>query len=217
MESRTDEQLMELHQAGNDEAFEVLYRRRSETISHLIHNILYSRAPSLVSDAPDILQDVFTWIFSYRHKFIGGTMVMPWLITTADRLTKNHIKFERRQRRDKRRTTSLESPFSGSQEVLENSEDCTRRKGTLGDAPHWLAVETPDSTLDLEATEAITSKAGKCLGMLPPSYQQVVRLRYFDGLKSQEIADLLGVPKTTVDWRLRQSMSLIRGGEPAGA
>ena len=135
---------------------------------------------------------------------------MPWLITTADRLTKKTTSsFERRQRRDKRRTTRPGESFqrqSGGSGKQSRMLQLRPQGNPRRLAPHWLAVlEKPDSTLDLEATEAIASKAGKCLGMLPPSYQQVVRLRYFDGLKSQEIADLLGVPKTTVDWRLRQT------------
>jgi RNA polymerase sigma factor (sigma-70 family) len=209
MNSQTDEKLMEMYQGGNDAAFRELYARRRGVLLHYVTNILNGSAPSLAGDAGDILQDVFAWIHAYRGRFIGGTMVMPWLFTTARRLTRNHVKHECRQRRDKRRVQHLYEDYvpdrPGDRPDGQSDEEPIKR-GQFQGHYNCLAVECPDRN---EAREEVA----KCLGRLPPEHQEVVRLRYFIGHTAQEIADTLHLAKSTVDWRLRESLALMRHTE----
>ena len=50
----------------------------------------------------------------------------------------------------------------------------------------------------------------RCMSVLSPTQQEVIRLIYFEGYTAQEVADKLGVPKTTVDWRRRESLARMR-------
>ena len=106
MKAKTDEELMEMYQQGDQAAFIELYSRYDRPLYGLIYHSLKGMAPSLLADARDILQDVFAWIHQYRGRFVFGS-VKPWLFTTADRLLHNHIEHETRKQRDVRRTRRL--------------------------------------------------------------------------------------------------------------
>jgi DNA-directed RNA polymerase specialized sigma24 family protein len=61
---------------------------------------------------------------------------------------------------------------------------------------------------------AAQSKAREFVAALPPNYQRVIILIYFEGHTAQQAADIIGVPKTTVDWRVREALRLMRA-DPA--
>jgi RNA polymerase sigma factor (sigma-70 family) len=202
MKDETDEKLMELYQAGSDAAFNELYTRRRGVLLHYITNLLHASAPPLAGDAGDILQDVFGWIHAYRSRFIAGTLVMQWLFSTARRLAYNHIKHECCQRRDKRRLQHLfEDYIPGRPEGL--SDDEPIKRGQFQGNFNCLAVEPWD---EIAAREEVAKR----LSVLPPGHQEIVRLRYFIGHTAQEIAVIMHIPKTTVDWRLRESLAMMR-------
>ncbi len=188
MKSMTDEELMDLYQSGDEPAFAELYARHSGPLRGFIINLLKHLAPSLLDDSADILQDAFTFVHTYRHRFIGGTMLKPWLYATANRMVRNHIQFETRQQRDRRRTVAL-TPLSDP----------------LGH---------PVATREMETVQA---RAERCIAVLPPSHRQVIQLVYFDGLTSEQAAHILGLPTTTVDWRRRESLAMMRKVEPVVA
>ena len=113
MRSMTDEQLMHLYQGGDEDAFRELYGRYHHQLEAFVVNTLNALCPAFLTDVADILQTIFTWVHSYRGQFIAGTMVKPWLYSTANRLTRNHIEFETRKRRDFRRSAALEPGYRG--------------------------------------------------------------------------------------------------------
>ena len=45
-----------------------------------------------------------------------------------------------------------------------------------------------------------------CLAYLRPAYQRVLQLRFFDGFKLEEVAELLNLPLGTVKTRQRQAL-----------
>jgi RNA polymerase sigma factor (sigma-70 family) len=107
MKNRTDEQLMDLYQHGSEAAAAELFARYSGPLEGRIVNLLKTIAPALISDAQDIVQNVFTFVHTYRHRFISGTQFWPWLYATAGRMVRNHIEHETRQQRDGRRKQAL--------------------------------------------------------------------------------------------------------------
>jgi len=185
MKSMTDEELMDLYQSGDEPAFAELYARHCGPLRGFIINLLKTLAPMLLDESADILQDVFTFVHAYRHRFIGGTMVKPWLYATANRMVRNHIESETRQRRDRRRTVAL-TPMDDS---LDHSAAARER-------------------------ETAQARAERCIAVLPPSHRQVIQLVYFEGLTSEQAAHILGLPKTTVDWQRRESLAMMRRVEP---
>ena len=98
----------------------------------------------------------------------------------------NHIEFEIRQRRDRRRTAPLKPDYDP------------------------LAID-PSEIGPLQRTHL---KVEQCMAVLPPSHQVVIQLIYFDHCTAAQAARILGVPKTTVDWRRRQSLAMMRKVKP---
>jgi RNA polymerase sigma-70 factor (ECF subfamily) len=49
------------------------------------------------------------------------------------------------------------------------------------------------------------------LGELTPMYCEVVTLRFEEEMKMEEIADVLGIPVSTVKTRLRRALDALRG------
>ena len=84
MKAKTDEELMELYQHGDQAAFIELYSRYDGPLYGFIYNSLKVMAPALLADAGDIQQNMYAWIHQYRGRFVVGS-VKPWLFTTADR------------------------------------------------------------------------------------------------------------------------------------
>lgn len=206
MKNLSDRQLMAMYQNGNDAALAEIHARYSKMLLHYITNTLQRRAPSLISDAYDILQNVFGRIHICRGDFLDGTMVNLWLFTTANRMTRNHVKHECRQRRDKRRNLPLEENYNpyANEESLHGEEPA--RKHPLGRAPNCLASEMPDAIERVANAEI----ADLCMGVLPRPDQEIIRLRYFEGYKIPEIADRLRLDKEAVVWRIERSLAKMR-------
>jgi RNA polymerase sigma-70 factor (ECF subfamily) len=66
------------------------------------------------------------------------------------------------------------------------------------------ALATP---ADREAEDAALREA---LERLPPEYALVLRLQFFDEMPQQRIAKALGVPVSTVKWRVYRGKQLLR-------
>jgi RNA polymerase sigma factor (sigma-70 family) len=198
MRSHTDEELMVLCQNDNHEAFEELHTRHRPRILGRIRNLLYSTAPSLHADAPDIAQKVFASVYFNRRRFVPGTHVLPWLFTTASRLTRNHIRDEGVQRRDKRRQRRLYEDNDTEPSEVDNWEPCAKP------TPNCLAIEPTDTTARDEVLAA-------CLSVLPADRQELMRLYYYDGLTAAAIAEKLGVSRACVEKRIQSSLAQMRG------
>lgn len=68
-----------------------------------------------------------------------------------------------------------------------------------------------DPRLDPPAPAQATQEVAALLSGLSEAQQEVVLMRFVDGLDLQAIADLLGVPLGTVKSRLHSALELLRG------
>ena len=120
---------------GHHEALTTIHARYSELLRRYITRTLQRRAPVLVSDADDILQDVFERVHTHCEVFLDEMLLKPRLILTAKRLVHNHIKQEYRSGRDVRRNVPLEEDPSGrtpdATEHVANKEITNRYLGDL--------------------------------------------------------------------------------------
>jgi RNA polymerase sigma factor (sigma-70 family) len=219
LECFTDERLMTMWQEGSsaaakEAAFNELHARHEARLLHYIANQLHRQAPSLVGEAVDILQDVFAWIQKYRGRFIPGTTVLQWLFSTSQRLTLNHIKHEFCPRRDRRRTVPVAPPHDahGYGEGPPEEEPMGGH-GRRPDEGEWLAVAPPEP-LDLLIR---TETAERCLALLSPGDQEIMRFHYYDHLSAQQIGHIKHVSTTTVEWRIRENLARIRAALKADA
>jgi RNA polymerase sigma factor (sigma-70 family) len=201
MKAKTDEELMELYQHGDQAAFIELYSRYDGPLYGFIYNSLKVMAPALLADADDIQQNIYAWIHQYRGRFVAGS-VKPWLFTTADRLLRNHIESETRQQRDVRRTRRLVPTYGDIGEHLSENWMLPKK----GELEHENVLAKRKYTVP----ELVQNKVDHCLGLLPPMHQQVIQLIYIGNYTAQEAADKLGLPKTTVDWYKREALAMMR-------
>lgn len=91
-DSRSDEQLMAAYVAGEDAAFEALYRRLLPWLRRLLAAQLRERA-----EAEDLAQQAFLQLHRARFDFAPGARLRPFLATIALNLKRGW--FRRRRRR----------------------------------------------------------------------------------------------------------------------
>lgn len=135
------------------------------------------------TETEDVLQDVMLKIYQHLHQFNPFYRFTPWVYTIARNHCLNLI-------RDKKIVTQ-----SGS----ENAK--TLNKVTNGQHPE-------KTILAKEQMEIIDSVINK----LEPTYRQMAYLRFFEGLRINQIARILDVPTGTVKSRLhliRKSLSQV--------
>jgi len=84
-----------------------------------------------------------------------------------------------------------------------------------GNAPGSLPDDLPadatrfDPVIHAERKE-ITTMIQQKINDLSPRHREVLRLKFQEGLKYAEIAEVLGEPVTTIAWLLHEAISLLR-------
>jgi len=148
---------------------------------------LYNSVIRLVAhpeDAADIVQEAFLNAYQALHAFKGDAELFTWLYRIAFNAA---ISFKRK----KRATTSL---GSGSGEIGIDPDDPSEyvRPGS--------ALERTEEAAQLQSA----------LSRLSPEHQQVLILKDIEGLKYEEIAEILSVPIGTIRSRLHRARLELR-------
>ena len=125
-------------------------------------------------------------------------------LRTTIRLARNHVKHERTKQRDYRRTRRLVLAYGEVREGLFD-EWMRPKKGQL-EHDNVLARGMRENM----SPEELETLVQQCLAVLPSEHERVVRMLYFEHHSSQEAADELGLPKTTVDWYKRAALEKMR-------
>ena len=95
--------------------------------------------------------------------------------------------------------------FGVARRVLSNSRrSAARRFAAVQRLKDRLAVEPQDET----SAEALDFRAA--IAALPPEMAEIVRLFYWDGFTSEEIAQILAVPASTIRTRLGAARTRLR-------
>jgi len=132
------------------------------------------------ADAEDVVQETFTGAYRGLSGFEGRSSVATWL-------TRILVTQAARWRRDRKRPM----------EPL-NSVSALRAAGELRTTEGGAAAV--ERRLDLHAA----------IEQLSPEHRQVLVLREFEGLSYEEIAQVLGVPRGTVESRLHRARGELR-------
>src|ERR1700751_1326599 len=154
--------------------------------------MLYRRAYRFVDnphDAEDAVQDARLSAYKHLDQFKGGAKITTWLtsIVTNSALT---------QLRKKSR-----HPHTSLDESVADEQDY-RVSDTLADERPSPESEYIEAELHGNLMRSVTD--------LPPALRRVVQLRYMDGLTTNEIARILGVPGGTVKTRVSRARSKLR-------
>lgn len=178
-----DFRLIDLALNQNDEqAYGDLMKRYRMAVYHMILKMVRN-----VDDAEDLTIEAFAKAFKNLHKFKQDYTFSTWLFRIA---TNNAIDFIRKKRL---KTMSLNTTFKndGGEDVNIDVEDDNLN-------PQQEAIKSQK----IELVRTFVTK-------LPPKYQRLVRLRYFDELSYEEIATELDAPLGTIKAQLYRARELM--------
>lgn len=167
---------------GDEQAFAELMERYKRPVYHMILKMIRN-----TDDAEDLTIEAFAKAFKNLHKFKKDYTFSTWLFRIA---TNNTIDFIRKK---KLKTFSLDTSFTddGGESVTIDVEDNN--------------LNPQDETIKGQKIELVQMFVTK----LPPKYQRLVRLRYFDELSYDEIAKELDAPLGTVKAQLHRARELM--------
>jgi RNA polymerase sigma factor (sigma-70 family) len=167
---------------GDEKAFAELMSRYKKPVYHMILKMIRN-----VDDAEDLTIEAFAKAFKNLSKFNPEFTFSTWLFRIA---TNNCIDFMRKK---KLATTSISGTYKD--DAGENV-DMEFKDGGLN--PMEEAIKAQKVAL----VQSIVTK-------LPPKYQTLVKLRYFEELSYEEIAVELDAPLGTVKAQLHRARELL--------
>ncbi|WP_436517419.1 RNA polymerase sigma factor [Ekhidna sp. To15] len=178
-----DFKLIDLATEGNDEAaYAELMQRYKKPVYHMILKMVRN-----VDDAEDLTIEAFAKAFKNLSRFKKDYTFSTWLFRIA---TNNAIDFIRKK---KLNTFSLNSTFTDDSGESVNIDVQDKNL-------------TPDEeTIKDQKIELVRMFVDK----LPAKYQRLVKLRYFDELSYDEIAQELEAPLGTVKAQLHRARELM--------
>mgnify|MGYP003650585139 FL=1 len=167
---------------GDEQSYAELMDRYKRPVYHMVLKMVRN-----IDDAEDLTMEAFAKAFKNLHKFKKDYTFSTWLFRIA---TNNAIDFIRKKKLD---TFSLNTSFKddGGEPVNIDVED-----GNLNPQEETIKDQK------IELVQMFVTK-------LPPKYQRLVRLRYFDELSYDEIAKTLDAPLGTVKAQLHRARELM--------
>lgn len=169
-------------QRNDEKAFAQLMQRYKRPVYHMILKMVRN-----VDDAEDLTIESFAKAFRSLHRFKKDFTFSTWLFRIATNNTIDHI------RKKKLNTLSIDNRFTDDN----------------GDG---ISIEVEDDNLNPQE-ETIKEQKAELIQVfvdkLPPKYQKLVRLRYFQELSYEEIAVELEAPLGTVKAQLHRARELM--------
>ncbi len=180
LEKMGDKMLVDLYQAGNDEALSELINRYQEKVYTTI--LLFVRNEIL---AEDLFQDTFIKVIETlrKGKYAEEGKLLPWILRIAHNSCIDHY------RRIKRAPTITNSDGYDIFNVLKFAESSPEDQMTKG--------QTNDKVRDL-------------IDQLPEEQKEVVVLRHYADLSFREIANITNVSINTALGRMRYALINMR-------
>ena len=178
--TRTDEELVALSIGGDVESFNQLVVRWERPIYALAYRVIGRE-----EEARDVVQETFLRAFRGIGNFRGQAKFSSWVYRIALNLCRDWIRRERRR------------PILPAPEGVDVIE---------------LAAEQgpAESIEDLVARNDMSQVVADLMTRLPEEQRTAIILKEYHGMTFQEIADLQGVPLSTVKTRLYQGLTVLR-------
>lgn len=163
--------------AGNTAAFAELVVRYQDRLFNVAYRVLDN-----ADDAADVVQDVFVNAYTSLRAFKGDSELFTWLY----RIAFNTAISAKRRRRGVVRIDGHGGGDDGG-----------------GLDPEDRATDTaPEAGMERAEDERVLAEA---MAKLSPEHRTVLVLKDIDGLKYEEIAEVMGVPIGTVRSRLHRA------------
>ncbi len=180
----TDEDLFLAVRRGNSDSLGVLVARWEGPLFRFV-----SRMVERPEDARDVCQETFLRLLDKAEAFREGARFSTWMYQIALNLCRDQSRRKRRWGR----LMAVPQPFDD-------------------DAPKEHAAP---ATLETHPTAALEERerrllVRRALSRLPHEQREVLLLKEYEGLKFREIADVLGVPESTVKSRMYAGLDAMR-------
>ena len=170
----TDETLMQQFRDGDQDAFEILYRRYEKPLLDFIYRMVMD-----AGEAESLCQEAFFRVVKARKRYRPTALFKTWIFQIALNLCRD------RMRRMKHRShLSLNSPVKADSEAVSELQDLILDPG--GDAASGLE----SSRLGSLVKAAIAS--------LPHEEHMVVVMKEYQGMPYSEISEIMNCPVGTL-------------------
>ena len=166
----------------DESAYTELMKRYKKPVYHMILKMVRN-----LDDAEDLTIEAFAKAFKNLHRFKKDYTFSTWLFRIA---TNNSIDFIRKKKLE---TLSLDSSYKD-------------------DDGESVSIDVQDRNLNPQEEAIKKQKIGLIrdfVTKLPPKYQRLVKLRYFEELSYEEIAKELEAPLGTVKAQLHLARELL--------
>lgn len=177
-----DFQLIDRAVGGDDNAYAKLLQRYKRPVYHMVLKMVRN-----IDDAEDLTIESFAKAFRSLHRFKKDYTFSTWLFRIATNNTIDHI------RKKKLNTLSIENTYTD-------------------DDGQSVSIDVEDENNNPQE-ETIRSQKAEILlvfvDKLPPKYQRLVRLRYYEELSYEEIAERIEAPLGTVKAQLHRARELM--------
>lgn len=180
----TDEELLTRIRRGEHDLFGLLVRRHERELYGYLRR--YTGDPEL---AADVFQNTCVAVFTKIKQYEPGRSARPWLYAIATNQAIDALR-RRARRKDTKSVPAL--PTDDSPDATASLFDLLER-----------AAPGPDEIAEGEELRKLVRTA---VDDLPDLLRQVVVLTYFQGMKYQDAAEVLGVPLGTVKSRLHAAV-----------
>jgi RNA polymerase sigma-70 factor (ECF subfamily) len=167
-----DVQLMLRLQAGEEAAFQELFRKFSPRLLQFARRLVGSDAR-----AEELTQDVFVQVFRFRHRYRPESRLSTWLFTIATNVCLNELRRPERQLKV---------------DLWEHSETEERREG-----PALVDTDTPSPEEGASARE-LSRQIAAAIEELPPKQRAALLLSRMDGLAYRDVGEAIGCSEGAV-------------------
>ena len=181
-EELSDRELVGLIVEGNNAAFQVLVKKYSKRLLNIIHSIIKDE-----DNAYDLLQETMIKIYKNIGQFKGKSSLMTWMTRIAINISFNYLrKFK----------TSLKysQSFNDEEKNIEYTFDIKS------------FVNPEDEVINDLNSKDIQKQISK----LDDVHQLTLRLKYYEGFSTKEIAVITQVPEGTVRSRLYYARNYLK-------
>ena len=176
---KSDEALMLQLQTGDLRSFDMLVKRWEKRLLNYCYRMVNN-----ITLAEDLRQEVFLRVYRSAKTYRPRAQFSTWLYRIATNLCLDTLAKQQR-RKEIPMDAYLESESEGFGERLIDPSD------------------TPEATVVKKETE---SRVRLALAHLPEDLRVVVTLRHYNGMKFQEIAEIVERPISTVKSRMAAGM-----------
>jgi RNA polymerase sigma-70 factor (ECF subfamily) len=169
-------------QAGDRAALSTLVQSQQTYVYSIAMSLMHNPA-----DAADMTQEAFIRLMRSLGTYRAETKFTTWLYRLVTNICLDGL------RRRGRTVDSLDEPSSG-----QGGEDAQTTGERLADTDRWTQPEQ-----ELELRESAT-EVRAALVTLPAPQRLALTLHYFEDLRYEDIADVMGLPLNTVKSHIRR-------------